>query len=268
MESEIYELVRLDDIVFEGRNKAYGAYQLRQAYYSHLFKASFLATALVFLLLGLSYVALILKPGLADTIMPDLAGKVVELHEELIFEQVAPVKPSTEIPTATPTQAFTSPKVVLDEVPLTPNVPSQAAFEEAEPELQTLAGEAAEGTALAEAVTSENREKTIVTQPFVFVEKMPEFPEGGQAGMYKFISKHLRYPAVAQSRGLEGNVIVSFVINAAGEITNIKILQDIGGGTAEEAIRVIASMPKWKPGIQNQQSVPVRMTLPIRFKLN
>ena len=96
---------------------------------------------------------------------------------------------------------------------------------------------------------------------------MPEYEQGGQAGMNKFISKSLRFPRLAQEQGLEGTVIISFVVSPTGEITSIEVLRDFGGGAGEEAVRVISKMPKWKPGYQNNRPVPVRMTLPIRFTL-
>ncbi len=86
--------------------------------------------------------------------------------------------------------------------------------------------------------------------------------------MYKFINKHLKYPQGAKNQGLAGNVILSFVVNASGQISDIQVIKDIGGGAGEEAIRVVSKMPNWKPGIQNHKPVPVRFVLPFRFSLN
>jgi protein TonB len=95
---------------------------------------------------------------------------------------------------------------------------------------------------------------------------MPEFP-GGMKQLYDFIRRTLRYPAEAQRQGLEGTVVVSFVVGKTGEISDIKVMKDFGGGSAEEAVRVIKSMKPWQPGRQNGQPVPVRFTLPLRFSL-
>ncbi|MFN0048440.1 MAG: energy transducer TonB, partial [Cytophagales bacterium] len=96
---------------------------------------------------------------------------------------------------------------------------------------------------------------------------MPEFA-GGTLAMQKFIASNIKYPRVASQQGLEGRVIVTFVINGQGEVTNAEVVKGIGGGCDEEAIRVIKMLPKWKPGKQNGRPVSVKFTVPIKFALN
>lgn len=96
---------------------------------------------------------------------------------------------------------------------------------------------------------------------------MPDF-SGGLNQMYKFIRSNLRYPAEATQLRLEGTVIVTFVVSKNGEISDIQVIKEIGGGTAEEAIHVGGTkMKPWKPGVQNGRPVPIRFTLPLRFSL-
>lgn len=101
---------------------------------------------------------------------------------------------------------------------------------------------------------------------FVVVEEMPQFPGGDQA-LLTFLYDKLRYPALALGNRIEGIVVVQFIIDEKGKITNPKILRGIGGGCEEEALRVIGLMPDWKPGRQRGLPVRVRYNLPIRFEL-
>ena len=102
---------------------------------------------------------------------------------------------------------------------------------------------------------------------YTYVEQMPEYP-GGNDAMMEFIRKNLRYPEIAKEAGVEGRVIIRFVVDEFGAISDIKILKDIGGGCGAEACRVIKMMPKWKPGKQNGKAVKTYFTLPVTFRLN
>lgn len=100
---------------------------------------------------------------------------------------------------------------------------------------------------------------------FILVENMPE-PEGGYEAFYKLLSKNMKYPSKAKSRNAEGRVFVEFVVNKEGTPVNMKVLRGIGYGCDEEAIRVL-SLAKWNPGKQRGREVPVKMVMPIYFKL-
>ena len=100
---------------------------------------------------------------------------------------------------------------------------------------------------------------------FVSVDEMPEFP-GGTTKAQGYIQRHLRYPQLARESGITGRVFVEFIVEQDGTISHVGILRGLGGGCDEEAIRVIRSMPKWKPGKQNGQAVRVKYTLPVVFK--
>jgi protein TonB len=104
-------------------------------------------------------------------------------------------------------------------------------------------------------------------QIFTYVEQMPEFP-GGLTELTKFLSKNLRYPPAARENGIEGRVVLQFVVDESGKISDIQVLRDIGGGTAEEAERVVRMMPPWKAGKQNGNPVKVYYKLPVTFKLS
>ena len=92
-------------------------------------------------------------------------------------------------------------------------------------------------------------------------------PAGGMAGWNKYLSENLRYPPNAQRKGIEGTVIVAFVVNTDGTTTDIEILRSVGGGCDEEVIRIVQGSPKWTPGMQRGTPVRTRMRLPLRFIL-
>ncbi len=101
---------------------------------------------------------------------------------------------------------------------------------------------------------------------FTIVEEMPTFPGGDQA-LLEFMGKNTKYPPLARENGLQGIVVVTFVVDEKGNINNVQVLRGIGGGCDEEAIRVVKSMPPWKPGKQRGLPVRVQYNLPFRFTL-
>ena len=113
-------------------------------------------------------------------------------------------------------------------------------------------------------VVEEPEEDEVV---FVFVESMPEFP-GGQQALFKYLSENVKYPVIAQENGIQGRVICQFVVNKDGSIVDVEVVRSGGDPSLDkEAIRVIKSMPKWKPGKQRGKAVRVKYTVPVNFKL-
>ena len=109
----------------------------------------------------------------------------------------------------------------------------------------------------------EPEEQTI----FEVVEQMPEFPNGGMAGLMQYLSMNIKYPTIAQENGTQGRVTVQFVVNRDGSIVDAKVLRGVDPYLDKEAIRVISSMPKWKPGMQRGKAVRVKYTVPVMFRL-
>lgn len=104
-------------------------------------------------------------------------------------------------------------------------------------------------------------------EAFEVVEEMPEFP-GGMGECLKFLGQNIKYPVESQKAGVQGKVIVQFVVETDGSITNPMIVRSIDSHLDGEAIRVISLMPKWKPGKQKGQPVPVKYTVPVTFRLD
>ncbi|WP_345169406.1 energy transducer TonB [Nibribacter koreensis] len=278
METNHNQPESLNDMVFEGRNKAYGAYQLRKSYNKHLTQASFYSLGLFVFLF--TFPALVSKVTggpeggvtiqhppkdsviMVDVILPDM--EEVKQPEEPATPQVAgrtvrdvayrvveaTQKPMDEIPTQDQLKGAVAGLVTTDGLgePVDNALPSD--------------GGTVGGTGTAPAATG-------ATAPnyFISVERMPEF-EGGMDALMKFVGKNLRYPPAAQKSGVEGTVVLTFVVSPSGEIGNIEVLKGLGYGTEEEVVRVIKKMPRWKPGIQNGNAVPVKFTLPIRLQIN
>ncbi|GAB3637555.1 energy transducer TonB [Hymenobacter arcticus] len=263
----------LDEVVFEGRNQAYGAYQLRHDYQRTLTSAGGLTLAFC-ALLGLGWVVkqhfapvamvavshpahltpidvtpptVIEKPKLAVQAPP--RARAVATHP-------APVIPTQVTKEELPQPHLTPPKTtdIVDGLtgPVTPGVDIAA-----DPNaLPGVPGGDVAGTANVAPAT---------TEPFVYVEKMPEFA-GGQAALLQYLRSHLRYPSRALAEGVGGRVFLSFVVGADGVISEVTILKGLGYGLDEEALRVVRQMPAWTPGYQSKHAVPVRFTLPITFQ--
>lgn len=101
---------------------------------------------------------------------------------------------------------------------------------------------------------------------YTSVEQMPVFP-GGVSAMAKYVSEHIIYPEEALKQEITGRVVMKFMVDTMGNTTHIEILKDIGSGCGKEAVRIIANMPRWKPGRQNGIAVKVNYTLPVTFRL-
>ena len=108
-------------------------------------------------------------------------------------------------------------------------------------------------------------EDTGEAEIFVVVEDMPQFPGGN---VQRWISKNVKYPILAQENGIQGKVFIQFVIEKDGSITDVKVMRGVDASLDKEAIRVVKSMPKWKPGKQRGKPVRVSYTLPINFQLS
>lgn len=98
------------------------------------------------------------------------------------------------------------------------------------------------------------------------VDEMPQFP-GGNRAMMAYIGQNMKYPAEAHAKGIEGRVVVQFVVNKEGDLQDIKVMKSIDPLLDQEAIRVISSMPKWTPGKLKGEAVNIQYTMPIQFKL-
>ncbi len=127
-------------------------------------------------------------------------------------------------------------------------------------------GSRASETYVIPVATAKVEEEVEETEIFKIVESMPTFP-GGEEKMMEYLRDNIKYPQAAKETGITGRVLVSFVVERDGSITNAKVDRDIGGGCGAEALKVIKSMPKWEPGKQRGKSVRVEVRMPVAFNL-
>lgn len=115
-------------------------------------------------------------------------------------------------------------------------------------------------------ITSKAERAPKTDEVYVLVEKQPEFP-GGEENLLKFLSENVQYPQLAKENGIEGIVVVSFVVRKNGKLTDIKVVKSLGGGCDEQAIAAVKAMPRWIPGEQSGRKVDVSFNLPVVFKI-
>lgn len=265
----------IEDIIFEHRNKSYGGYLLRKLYPGNLTKANIIATVLFLLCISLPLIAKLIKDKLPSDDLT-LATEVT-LAEPPPLDPTAPPPPPppvAEPPPRKPTIAFVAPKVkkdeeVQEEAP-PPDVEQLKEIDISTKTQEGVEGGVPEGLEEGEPAPPPVVEVEVEEKPeevFKVVEQKPEFPDG-EAAMLKFIYDNIKYPAIARENGVEGMVVVSFVVEKDGSISDAKIARDIGAGCGQEAVRVVNMMPKWNPGKQRGRPVRVQFNLPVKFKLN
>ncbi len=177
-------------------------------------------------------------------------GEMAALEMDLLEEEVIPPSAAPPPPPPPPPAPTTVLEIVEDD-------------EEVE-EVEQIDQEIKEDTKVE--VVQRQEEEVEEEQIFTIVEEMPSFP-GGEAELFKYLGKNIKYPEMANSAGISGVVYVTFVVDKDGKIKDVKVLRGIGGGCDEEAVRVVKNMPAWKPGKQRGKSVTVQYNLPIRFTL-
>lgn len=264
----------MDDLVFEGRNKAYGAFQLRRLYDKHMARAMIVGFLLFLLAVSTPQIIRMIK-GFIPEKDNELVMKEVTLAEPPPIDPLKPPPPpppKVDPPPIKDQIKFVPPVVKKDEEVLEEEPPPPTVEEIKDKEISTVTKEGEEDgvdESLLEpeapsgpAVIEEPKEE----EPFTYVEQMPSFPDGTEA-MYKYIYDKIKYPAIARENGISGQVIVQFVVSKEGDIQKAKVVRGLGGGLSEEALRVVNGMPRWKPGKHNGRPVPVTFTLPIKFVL-
>jgi len=269
------------DLIFEGKNKDFGAYKLRQGSESRHNKAFF------YVLIGLVAVCLLIfgymkydayktqkaeeeakaKLEQQQKLAQMEAEKEEEKEEEVEQIEIEEVKP--EAPQLA-TQLMT--ELLLTDTPKEDNeIKANEDIQKDNSVMSTFTQAGSDDINLIkehkeEVVQEKPREEKKKEEVFSHVEQMPKFP-GGDAELYKFISNNLNYPAMAIENNVQGRVVVQFVVTKDGSIGNVKVVRSVDRDLDNEAIRVCKKLPKFIPGKQNGQPVNVWYTLPVTFKL-
>ncbi len=252
-------------IVFENRNKSYGAYHLRSKYKDYVSLAALIGiTCFVLSVTGPKiYDLLINKPIHASPINPNKNLDPTILQPPPPTEKKLNKPPDVEFQIMKQMR-FTTP-IVTDKEELYHEIPTLSELQHV-----VIGSQNVDGSSVIDYEPIAFTDNTLTEEPatttYKFVEQFPEFP-GGEAELIKFINKNIQYPSIARENGIAGQVVLAFVVSADGSISGVKVLRDIGGGCAEEAIRMVNKMPKWIPGKQNGREVNVEFNLPINFEL-
>lgn len=257
------------DVVFTGRNKAYGAYELRKDNPRHTNRALLIGVVLFVFLISLKTIL-----NAIEGIIPKAPEKVkvteVVLPPPPVNEQQKPPPPPPEPPKPKVDQVrFPPPVVKPDNEVREKEPPTVKDLEVADPGPKDQKGDPNADIRIEEPVGNSDVKQVVEENPnqiFTAVEQAPAFP-GGDAAFGKYLSKNIRYPAVARENNVQGRVILTFVVERDGSLTDIKVVRGIGSGCDEEAVRVLKSSPKWKPGIQNGRPVRVQYSIPVNFAL-
>ncbi len=258
------------DVIFVGKNKEYGAYEMRKlSGRRHL-----LAFVIVVAVCGLG----LSIPTIIDTVAPKKKERMVEVtsladikvetpKQEEIMKNFTPPPPPLKS-----TIKFTPPVIKKDEeVKDEDEIKTQEQLNESAMSISVKDVQGTnEETGLDIAELEDRNEITETSgtgKVYTFVEQMPEFP-GGEDEMRKYLAQNVVYPVVAQENGISGTVFITFVVGIDGTISQVKVARGFDKYCDEEAVRVVKEMPHWKPGRQNGKPVYVQYTVPIRFELN
>ena len=265
------------DIVFQGRNKVYGAYQLRRS----TGKRNIWAMVFVAAVAAVTYL------GLAAYNSYQAAQKAkfeAEMEASLIeTKKEAKVEKKTETPNVEQVQkvekvkssiAFTPPVIKKDsEVKPEEEMKTQDELKETKTAIGAFdvkGNDESGGTVLkaVEEIATPEPPKQEAEQNKVFdvVEQQPQFP-GGMGALNQWLGSNIKYPAMAAENGIEGRVIVQFVVERDGSVSGVHVVRGVDSSLDKEATRVVAQMPKWIPGKQNGSAVRVKYTVPVTFRL-
>ncbi len=252
------------DIVFEKRNKLYGAYELRKSNNKVTMKSFFIGAVIFAFLVSIPMLASLIPDKENDNVLLDKKITTVKLPPKKKVEEIKNLPPPPPPPPKVDQVKFVKPVVakaeeVTEEPPKIEEIKEKkigAVTVKGDPNAE-LSVEPAGNGPVAEVIAEDTSVHSLAG-----IEQKPEFP-GGIDKFYQFIGKNYQPP---EEEGLKGKVYVTFVVEKDGSLTDIKVIRDIGYGTGKEAIRVLNKCPRWLPGEQNGKKVRVLYSLPITIQ--
>lgn len=260
------------DILFEDRNKAYGAYELRRSYNKRILTALAVTGGLLLLALAISFVVKKLEPS--DTSKLDIRDvELINIKEEPPPpEPPPPPPPKTEPPPKVEMTKFTPPVIVKDEEVKKEDIPPEVEkLEETKIDIISQEGIKDQGIATpvvdeGKAIVAAPKDDTDYDQTFTKVEVEAAFP-GGASAWAKYVQRSLNANVPIDNEAPSGSyqVVVQFIVDKEGNVSDVKALTNHGYGMEEEAVRVIKRGPKWTPAIQNGRNVKAYRKQPITF---
>ena len=264
------------DLVFEGKNKEYGAYVLRKETGKRNLKALIWVLIGIAAIFAIAYANLAIQNAIKQNVSVETDVELSKLAQkkEAKVERKEPVKVEMEqkvVEKVKSSVKFTAPEIKKDdEVKPEDELKSQDDLSKTNTAIGAFdvkGNDEAEGEVLkAKEVVVDEKPKEEETKVFDVVEQMPQFP-GGPNALFEYLSKNIKYPVVAEENGIQGRVIVTFVVERDGSITDVKVAKSVDPSLDKEAMRVVKSMPHWIPGKQNGSAVRVKYTVPVTFRL-
>lgn len=258
MAKEYVTIPDFNDIVFDNRNKDYGAYVLRKIYSRNLLLSLLAGTFMMALAVIIPYINAMALEGRQNRSDREVEIKLENLDQPI--DEVAPPPPPPPPPQDVVQQAKYVPPVVVDSVKPEETIQLMTA-DQAQIEIKDE--EVIENIVQ---VTEEVQEDEPDIEPFIVVEEMPLFP-GGEFALLTYIAEHTQYPEVAKENNIQGKVMVKFCVTAKGGVDKVSIYKSVDPELDAEAIRVVKTLPAFMPGKQGGKPVPVWFTVPINFQL-
>lgn len=262
------------DLVFEGKNHSYGAYRLRKNTGKRNLASIIIVLVAIVVIMAAVWAKIAIENAMPKkvAITTDVELSQLAKKKEAKVERKEPVKIEMEqkvVEKVKSSVKFTAPVIKKDEdVAPEDELRSQddlAKTAVAIGSFDVKGNDEAAGEVLkAKEVIAQ--EKPVEEKVFDVVEQMPQFP-GGDAALFEYLSTHIKYPTIAEENGVQGRVIVTFVVERDGSITDVKVVKSVDPSLDKEASRVVAGMPKWIPGKQNGSAVRVKYTVPVTFRL-
>ena len=271
------------ELVFEGKNHAYGAYQLRK----ETGKRNFYAILTMFIIAAIIGAIVFVKGVVENAMKTDVGieadielAQLAEKKEAKVEKKEEPKIEKIEVERVKSSVKFTAPEIKKDEeVKPEEELKSQDDLSKTNTAIGAFdvkGNDEAAGEVLKakEVIAQPEPPKEEETKVFDVVEQMPSFP-GGQSALLQYLSSNIKYPVVAEENGIQGRVIVTFqgrvivtfVVEKDGSITDVRVVKSVDPSLDKEAQRVVKSMPKWIPGKQNGAPVRVKYTVPVTFRL-
>ncbi len=267
------------EMVFADKNKSYGAYKLRKGTSKRNIK-SLVILFVVAALVGAFLAWKVIEQKNAEAQQAYMEAMELQRLQDLAKKekkeqkQIQPkVEPKKVVEEVRATQKFTAPVIKKDELVKEENEVKQM---DQLDEKVAVGSENREGTTdrtdiavrndVAVATPPPAPKQEVENKVFDVVEVMPSFP-GGQSALMEYLRDAIKYPVVAQENGVQGRVIISFVVERDGSITDVQVARSVDPSLDKEAMRVVRGMPKWNPGKQNGAAVRVKYNLPVSFRL-
>lgn len=261
------------DIIFEGRNQAYGAYALRRGTAKRYNIALICIIVAIIAIVGAAGLYQLANEGRDDVAMTEVTQlsklKPAEVKQK---DKVVKIEKPQEIQQVKSSVKFTAPVIKKDEeVDEKETLKTQDELMNAKgsvsiADVQGNNEDGADIADLKQIVVEAPPEEVVEEKVFDVVEQMPDFP-GGMSALMQYLGKHIKYPVIAEENGIQGRVIVTFVVEKNGSITDVQVIKSVDPSLDKEAVRVVKSMPNWIPGKQNGSAVRVKYTLPVTFRL-